>query len=384
MKIGFLVNPIAGMGGKVGLKGTDGVLKEAIERGAFPVSKDRAKKFLNSLKNQNLDTITLLPGPGPMGTDIIEEINKNKSLKYENIFRKENFELKNYGLFKLPKSKPEDTIKFAKKLKDKVDILVFVGGDGTARDIHKAVNKEIPILGIPSGVKVYSSVFSSDPKNGAQIISKYIKNKIDLKELEIVDIDEDSFRKDEFNLNIYGYAKVPYEPARIPGSKNTIEVNDSKEKEMISKRIIENIEDDEILILGPGTTVGKVKKDLGINPTLLGVDLVKFKKGEINSIHKDLREQEILKLLNGEKNIKIIISPIGGQGYILGRGNQQISPKIIETVGKDNIKVISTLDKIKNLKRLRIDTGKEKIDNMFKYIKVIVGYHDSKLMKIKN
>ncbi len=377
MNIGFIVNPIAGMGGKVALKGTDGVLDEAIEKGAEPVAWKRADKFLKTLENKDLPELTLIPGPGPLGQNLLN----NKDLEYEIIFDKD-FNWENYGDFDLPKTSSDDTIEFVERIKDKIDLLVFVGGDGTARDVHGVIGKEVPILGVPSGVKVYSSVFGSSPRKAANILAKFLVGDIPTKELEIVDINEEKFRADDFVLEIYGYCPVPFNPQEIPGSKQGIKLNDTKEKEMISLRIREEIKDNEIYIFGPGTTVGEIEKDIGINPTLLGIDLGEFSNGELKSCHLDLKETDLLNLINKEKMVKILISPIGGQGYIFGRGNQQISPSVIKKIGKQNIKIVSTINKLQTIDGLRIDTGDEDVDSMFNYAEVIVGYHDSKMKKV--
>ena len=350
MKIGFVVNPIAGMGGRVGLKGTDGLLDEAIKRGARPVAPKRAIEFLNALGGG----IKIYTASDKMG----ENECRDAGIKAEVVYKCSS-----------PTS-PSDTIKACLEfLKRDVDIIVFVGGDGTARDVYTAINAKKAMLGVPSGVKMYSGVFALKPSDAAEIL----KNFEGVEEREIIDVDENAFRKGELRLRLIGYAIVPLHP-KIQQSKD-IMANEGKEE--IAEWIIENMEKDVVYIIGGGSTTWEIKKAIGIKGTFLGIDVVRNKK----LICRDADEKSILKSIDGKA--KIIVSPLGGHGFIFGRGNQQISAEVIKKVGIENIIVVATKDKLLSLDSLKVDTGDEELNKKLRgYMKVIIGYNESKIMPV--
>ena len=365
-KIGLIVNPIAGMGGSVGLKGTDGeIYKVAIKMGAIPVTPIRANELLSNVKNK--EKITLLVAPGKMGADIVKDVGIDFEIIGE--IGKETTE--------------EDTKRIAKQMVTKsIDLLIFCGGDGTARDIFDSVGLEKPIVALPAGVKMFSSVFAINPRAAAEIIDKFIEETIETQEKEVLDIDEDLFRRDILQAKLYGYLKVPKVSNLIQsgktgsGSGRTIEEN----KQDIAQFMIENMEDDILYLLGPGTTIKTITDNLNLPKTLLGIDALYDTK----IIGRDLNEKAILELLNKYKKTIIIISPVGGQGFIFGRGNKQITPRVLKKVGKNNIKIIATTDKMRELVCLRVDTGNIETDKMLiGFGKVITGYKEELIVKIE-
>ena len=352
-RIGFIINPIAGMGGRVGLKGTDGMVEEAIRRGAKPVAAERAKEFLSHIK-KNFDVWTCSP---PMGADIAKEYFHDLEVVYEaNIPTTAN-----------------DTIKAAKNMRS-CDLLVFVGGDGTANDILNAVGKEMPVLGVPAGVKMYSAVFAYTPRHAAEVVDAFADG-LPLEEREVVDVDEKAFREGKLILSVKGYMIVPVH-RNVQASKSYGGGNESKK--IIAQHVVESMDDETIYIIGSGSTTYEIKKLLNIEGTFLGIDVVKGKK----LICKDASEEEIKRAL-GNKN-KIIISPLGGHGFIFGRGNEQISAEVIKKVGKENIVVISTPEKLAPLLSLKVDTGDAELDeSLHGYIEVITGYKEKKIMRVE-
>lgn len=368
-KIGFIVNPIAGMGGRVGLKGTDGyeTLKKAIELGAKPIAPERAKSFLKYLKSLNL-SFELISYPKSMGEYEAVEAGFNPIVVGE------------IGDL----TTAEDTIKAAKLMRDlNVDLIVFCGGDGTARDICNAIGLSVPVIGIPAGVKMYSSVFAVNVEDAAKIVSEFIIHGLPVRHAEVMDVDEDAFRCNRLSIRLYGYLLVPYLPGYIQGAKSpTIPIDSELENQKaIARYVLESMDSNALYILGPGTTVKAITDLLGLEKTLLGVDLmVNFKL-----LAKDVSERDILKTLDSGKFNKayIIVSPIGGQGFIFGRGNQQISSEVIRRVGVNNIIVIATKNKISNLSELHVDTGDDEIDAKLKgYRRIIVDYREEKILKI--
>ncbi len=365
-KIGLIVNPIAGMGGSVGLKGTDGdIYKKAIKMGATQVTPIRANELLLNVKNK--EKIILIVAPGKMGADIVKDL----GIDFEII-----------GEIGTETTK-EDTKRIAKQMVEKsIDLIIFCGGDGTARDIFDSIGLEKPVVALPAGVKMFSSVFAINPRAAAEIIDKFIEGTIETQEKEVLDINEDLFRKDILQAKLYGYLKVPKVLNLIQsgktgsGSGRTIEEN----KQDIAQFMIENMEDNILYLLGPGTTIKTITDNLNLPKTLLGIDAIYDNK----IIGRDLNEKAILELLNKYKKTIIIISPVGGQGFIFGRGNKQITPRVLRKVGKNNIKIIATTDKMRELVCLRVDTGNIEIDKMLiGFGKVITGYKEELIVKIE-
>ncbi|NWG11578.1 ATP-NAD kinase family protein [Candidatus Bathyarchaeota archaeon] len=372
MKLGLIVNPIAGMGGKVGLKGTDAVLREAIARGAKPIAPKRATEFLHKLKENFGDRqIEVLTCPGVMGA------NEAKTA---------SFNVRTLPMKIGKETSAKDTKRAVKLLTGaNVDLIVFVGGDGTARDVFDAMrdNEDIPVLGVPSGVKMYSGIFAVNSSDAAEVILAFAEKQTEIAEFEIIDADEKSIRSDTFTVKLYGFLKGPFLPAHIQGSKQVSpETVDEKENQMAIARFIrEEMQPTATYILGPGTTVKCVAQLLGIEKTVLGVDI--YKKGKVTL---DVDEKRILKEVEDWQNVWIILSPIGRQGILLGRGNQQISPEIIKRLEKQRIIVAATRSKLQSIEGnvLRVDTGDAKVDNTLRgYIKVITDYREWRLMPIQ-
>ena len=357
--IGFIVNPIAGMGGAVGLKGTDGktILNKAISLGAKPIASQRAETFLSELYPAK-QSLKLIVGAGCMG---------------ENQAKKCGFTCQVIGERK-KETTSEDTQNIAKEVvKAGVDLLVFCGGDGTTRDILKAVGMKVPVLGVPTGVKMHSAIFAVSPQAAARVAISYLWGGLPLREAEVMDVDEQAFREGRLSAELYGYMLSPYEPHLIQGNKLESPMTESEVRNQaaIAIYIIEEMKPDIIYIIGPGTTTRTIGDLLDAKKTLLGVDLFQNKK----IIASDVNEKQILDFISG-KAAWIIVTPIGGQGFIFGRGNQQISPKVISQVGLDNIVVVATKSKLDRLKSLRVDTGDTELENELKAheINVVTDY----------
>ena len=364
-RIGLIVNPIAGMGGSVGLKGTDGeIIKDAIKLGAKPVVPKRVETFLSHIESKN--EVYLLVAPGKMG----EEFVKGTGLRYEVI-----------GQIK-HQTTADDTKKIAKlMMEEKVELLIFCGGDGTARDIFDAIELKSPVVAIPSGVKMFSSVFALNPKAAAQIVDKFVEETTDTQEKEILDIDEDAFRDNRLISKLYGFLVVPKIQNLMQNAKDSSKVGRTidENKYEIAQQIIEIMEEEVLYLLGPGTTVKSITDQLKLTKSLLGVDAIYNK----SLISEDLNENGIIELLDKYQKVKIIVTPIGGQGFVFGRGNKQFTPKILRRVGKNNIIIIGTEDKIKSLKCLRVDTGDDETDKMLEGLtKVVIGYKEELICKI--
>jgi len=366
--IGFIVNPVAGMGGAVGLKGTDGktILNKAISLGAKPIASQRAETFLTELITARKN-LRLIVGAGNMG--------ENQATKCGFIFEVKDESKR--------ETTSEDTQSAAKEMANaNVDLLVFCGGDGTTRDILNAVGMKIPVLGVPTGVKMHSAIFGVTPQAAARVAISYLWGGLPLREAEVMDVDEEAFRKGRLSAELYGYMLSPFEPHLIQGNKlesQTTE-NEVRNQAAIAIYVIEEMKPELTYIVGPGTTTRTIGDLLDQKKTLLGVDLFQNKR----IIATDVNEKQILEATKGQA-ARIIVTPIGGQGFIFGRGNQQISSKIIRQVGLGNIVVVATKSKLDRLKSLRVDTGDPELDKDLRAheINVVIDYKSTQKMAVE-
>lgn len=367
-KLGLIINPIAGMGGRVGLKGTDGsnILKEAKKRGAIPQSQNRTIETLNKLESLK-DSIELITYPHEMGEDAAQHC---------------GFSPKVIGTITARETTASDTQEAAREMLNLgVNLMLFVGGDGTARDVYNSIFDSMVVLGIPAGVKIHSAVYACNPARGGELAASFLLEKAkEIIESEVMDIDEDDYRRGVLSAKLYGYLRIPFQKRYVQRLKAGSLANERYSQEAIAFEIVENMSDDFFYIIGPGTTTKAVMEKLNLNCSLLGIDLVHMKK----LVGKDLSESELLEKIK-EKKTKLIITPIGGQGYLFGRGNQQLSPEVITHVGKENIVIIATKQKINSLygRPLLVDTGNESTDRLLNdYFKVITGYREAIIYKV--
>lgn len=353
--VGFIVNPVAGMGGAVGLKGTDGktILQQAIALGAKHVATQRADVFLSELAPAK-PHIRLIVGAGEMG---------------ENQAKKQGYVYRAIGPSKA-ETTPQDTENAAKAIVEVgVDILIFCGGDGTTRDIQKVVDLKVPVLGVPTGVKMHSAIFAVNPQAAARVVISFLWRGLPLREAEVMDIDEAAFRQGHLSAELYGYMLSPFEPHLIQGNKmeSPMTENELENQAAIAIYIIEEMKPDTLYIVAPGTTTRTIADLIDQKKTLLGVDIIENKK----IVAFDVNEKQILTAIKGKK-AHIIVTPIGGQGFIFGRGNQQISANVIRKIGIEEITVIATKSKLDRLPSLRVDTGDPKLDAEFRARGIIV------------
>ncbi|MEM2128884.1 MAG: ATP-NAD kinase family protein [Candidatus Methanomethylicaceae archaeon] len=363
-RAGLIVNPVAGMGGAVGLKGTDGLAERALHLGAVEVSIGRAARFLEKLRPLGL-AIDFLTCPGQMG----EEAFRRAALPFRLV----------RGMDRKERTTNEDTkLAAAKMLEEGVEVIAFCGGDGTARDVLDAVGEGVPVIGIPAGVKMHSGVFAVSPEAAAWILVRFLWGELPLKEAEVADVDEEAFRQGRVSSKIYGYMSVPYDPERVQGMKLASQpIDDVSENALaIAEWIVERMERGVTYVLGPGSTVKKINQVLGIEGSQLGVDIVKDK----GLVAADASEEIVFRNVR-DGRARIIVSPIGNQGFIFGRGNQQISPRVIRAVGRENVVVIATREKLRGTRVLRVDTGDPELDALLLGpMRVVADYNFTKMM----
>lgn len=354
MKIAFLVNPIAGLGGSVGLKGTDNLAQKAFDLGAKPQSGLRANQFLTHLGDY-AKKIEFLTCSSHMGADYFNEI--PHTVKYQ----------------VLAETTREDTLNAVKKLNEESpDLIVFCGGDGTARDVFEANEIGTTLLGVPAGVKMHSAVFGLTPKASAEVVKKVFDGTAKFCESEVLDVDEIAYSAGKLSVKLFGLAKTPYIPQLIQAGKHVhITSDDEKAKSEIAKFASEFMIWDTSYILGAGSTTNAIAKRLGVEKTVLGVDIIL--NGKI--VVKDASEKSLIDYLTATCKTKIIVSPIGAQGFLFGRGNQQISAKVIKLVGAENIIYVSSPQKLNQTPKLFVDTSDDEVDDMLcGYKSVVIGY----------
>ena len=370
-RLGLIINPIAGIGGRVGLKGSDGVeiQRKALALGAQPQSHLRAAQALEALLPLR-DTFELVTPPGAMGDTVARQCGFIPHPLPFSSWEEGN------------STSAEDTIRAGRWMADHpIDLLLFAGGDGTARDIFAAVGTQVPVLGIPAGVKIHSAVFATHPRAAGEIAAAYVRGeRLELREAEVVDLDEETYRAGTVITRLYGYLQVPHVAHRLQNKKAPTPASESVRAESIAAAVIESMQPGWIYILGPGTTTRVIADRLGFPKTLVGVD-VYSREGVIAL---DVSEARLLELIESQP-AKIIVTPIGGQGFIFGRGNQQIAPRVIQKVGRENILVVSLSEKLNALKGepFLVDTGDSSVDEMLAgYMQVIVGYWEKVIYRI--
>ena len=366
-KLGLIINPLAGIGGSVALKGSDGAdtVREALARGAEPKAGLRTLQALEPLKGLELEIITY---PAEMGADIA---------------RQAGFEPTVIGTIDSGATTAADTERAALQLAEhNIDLLLFAGGDGTARNLCNVLDNRVPVLGIPAGVKIHSGVYALTPKAAGQLVTELVRGElVSLGEQEVRDIDEAAFREGQVRARYYGDLTVPSEHQYIQSVKNGGKEVEELVLDDIAADFIEQMEDGVRYIMGSGTTVAAIMEQLGLANTLLGVDVIE--NGEL--IASDCTAQQLLELTENHHS-QLVITIIGGQGHIIGRGNQQLSPELLQRLGRNNLYVVATKTKIGELngRPLIVDSGDEVTNQMLAgLLPVHTGYHDSILYRVE-
>ena len=374
MLLGLIVNPVAGLGGRVGLKGSDGaeIQRRARALGAEPHAQERAVEALRRLRRlENLEIVTY---PGEMGEDAA---------------RAAGFEPRVLGDITPGETTAQDTRRAARQMHELgVDLLLFAGGDGTARDVYEAVGLEQPTLGIPAGVKIHSAVYATHPASAGELAALYLEGRVaNQRHAEVMDIDEEAFRQGSLQARLYGYLTVPFRDSLVQSQKMP-STGEAASLAAIAEDVVTKMEPGVLYIVGPGTTTRAIAEELGLEKTLLGIDVIL--DGIL--IARDANEADLLNLLEqhagshgGEPRARIVVTPIGGQGYLFGRGNQQISPRVIRHVGRENVLIVSTPDKLHSLgsQPLLTDSGDREVDEMLNgYMMVVTGYNERAVRKV--
>ncbi len=364
---GLIVNPVAGMGGAVGLKGTDEVAHEALARGAVPRAGHRAARALSILAGV-APSLDLLTCDGAMGMDAAVQAGIRASIVYRPAGAATG---------------AGDTVAAARQMVQAgVNLILFAGGDGTARDMVRAVGERVTVIGIPAGVKIHSPVYAISPQRAGQLAREVILGRIRRRiQAEVLDIDEAGCRRGIVNTRLYGYLTVPDSSAHTQSRKAGSPVSEKASQHRIAQAIIDRMQPGVLFIIGPGSTTLPILTGLGLDGTLLGVDLVRDRA----LVCKDAGQQEIKAHL-GNSPCKIVVTPVGGQGFVFGRGNQQIGPWLLSGLEKSDIIVAATREKISHLngRPLWMDTGDPATDKKLSgYYRVVTGYNEELVYAVR-
>nr|WP_246602767.1 ATP-NAD kinase family protein [Falsiroseomonas tokyonensis] len=361
--MGVIVNPIAGMGGRVGLKGTDGpaILARARELGAEPVSGARAARALAELRRLGP---AVLAAPGSMG----EQACAAAGLACE--------------VVETGEATGAAATRAAARamLGGGVDLLIFAGGDGTARDVLAEVGTQLPILGIPTGVKMHSAVFAQNPAAAGRVAAAFLEGRAATQEAEVMDLDEDALRQGRVSARLHGVARVPQERALMQAGKSGAAIPDEAALEALARRMVTEMQPGRLYLLGCGTTMRRIKRALGFAGTLMGVDVAL--DGRL--LAADVTEAQILRLLD-QAPATAILGVTGGQGFLLGRGNQQFSPAVLRRLGRENLVVVAGQQKLAALDPacLHVDTGEAALDaELAGYIAIRTAPDRSAMLRI--
>ena len=375
VRLGLLVNPDAGLGGRLGLKGSDGQAEYARSQGAEDRAGPRVTDCLAyfSKLHRDCSNIEWVTSKGRMGTDWMSDDLGAVEMIHESIGNT---------------SATDSSGLIANLLDSGIDLLLYGGGDGTTRDIVAALEShgrsDLPIIGVPCGVKMHSGCFASSPKAAAEVLSAWLNGDLLIASTEVLDLDEELYREGKWVVRLYAEAMTPASPRWMQGTKQRVEASGEEEiVEGLADHIKELLmTEDRLIIWGSGGTLRTIGKIVGLKPTLLGIDASVGEK----QVGVDLNEIQLLELLDSHDGpITLLLSPMGGQGFLIGRGNLQLSPAVLRQVGVNDVLGICTPAKLLTVRRLRIETGDTTLDAEFaekKYLKVLQGYRTTRVLPI--
>ncbi|MBQ0794385.1 ATP-NAD kinase family protein [Zhongshania sp.] len=374
-KLGIVVNPFAGLGGPMAMKGSDGLDLSRVHADDLGRSAARALRCLERIAESGVEELTVYGFAGLMSAQsAANDVPRIAGLPFISVGQPADPNL----------TTQVDTQEAAQAIvKAGVDLLLFVGGDGTARDIFSAVGTRIPCLGVPAGVKMHSGVYAVSPESAADIVVALITGKlVEVTQQEVRDIDEEAFRAGTVRSKYFGELTVP----SIGGFLQHVKAGGREQKELvladIGDHIIEEMDPESLYVVGPGSTTAAIMAQLGLDNTLLGVDLIANFELQASDVNAELLMQAIT---DHQGPVKAVITAIGGQGHILGRGNQQLTPAIIRLIGRDNFIIVATKTKITELngRPLLVDSNDPNVDREWQgFIKVVTGYRDSVMYRV--
>lgn len=362
-RLGLIINPLAGLGGPAALKGSDGVATEALARGSEPRASERTRLALQCLLPLR-ERLQFLTFPGAMGADLLREL---------------GFAYQVLGSLNDAATSAEDTKQAVQRLQEAgCALILFAGGDGTARDVCSVVREGQPVLGIPAGVKIHSGVYAISPRAAGELAARLVEGGlVRLASGEVRDLDEAALREGRVAARWYGELTVPEEGHFMQQTKQAGMESEELVLLELADWLQDSMEDGVRYVFGPGSTLHGLAQNLGLETTLLGVDVIE--NGQV--LARDVTEAQLFELVEGHPS-RLLVTAIGGQGHILGRGNQQISPRVLRAIGLDHLRVVATKRKLGTLqgRPLLVDSGDPVLDDSFPAaVRVWAGYKEELL-----
>ncbi len=364
LRIGLIVNALAGVGGPVALRGSDGVAEQALALGVLPQATARATQALSALREFGTE-LTIITGSGSLGADAASAAGLSCEVVYRNPAR----------------GSAEDTATLARRLMlMQVDLLLFAGGDGTARDVAEAVGDAFPVLGIPAGVKMYSGVFATTPAAAGTLAVRFLRSHARrVRQCEVMDLDENDLRNGRIEPSLFGYVASPEDPRLLQGKKVRSGAGEAVQAQAIAASVVEMMDPEQIYLIGPGSTTWAVKQALKGEASMLSVDA--YVGGKL--VLHDATATALLEL-TANKLSRALVTCIGGQGHIFGRGNQQFSAELVRRIGRKGVSVLATPSKLISLagRPFIADLGDPAAAaEMTGYVEVINGYRSKALYR---
>jgi predicted polyphosphate/ATP-dependent NAD kinase len=282
------------------------------------------------------------------------------------------------------------------------EAILYAGGDGTTRDITNTLEgiskeaQEIPLIGVPGGVKMHSGCFATTPKAAAEVTLAFLLGDLRCAITEVMDLDEEVYQEGVWKVRMYGEAWTPSSPRFMQGAKEQIERSSESDTIEGLANHVESLlssDDDLMVIWGSGGTLRRMGDFCGEELTLLGIDILGPVDNGKRQLFSDLNEQQLLEIIaqhvdeNGAPRPRLLLlSPMGGQGFLIGRGNLQLSPDVLRMIGIGNILGVATPAKLIGLNAVRIDTGEVELDQVFqtkRFIKILQGFRTTRLIRIE-
>jgi predicted polyphosphate/ATP-dependent NAD kinase len=367
LRLGIVVNPVSGLGGAAALKGSDGVAiqRAALARGAEPRAGARLRQAMIACSEVH-DCIEVLTWGGAMGADALVGL----GLAVHVLGHGE------------PPTSAADTRRAAAVLAGAgIDLLLFAGGDGTARDLLDALPPGLPVLGVPAGVKMHSGVFAMTPDDAGALIRNLAQGELVAAVMaEVRDVDERALREGRISSSYYGELPVPACGAFLQHVKSGGREDEALVANEIAEHVAERLrERGGTWVLGAGSTLTVIKEKLGIPATLLGVEIVR--DGRLLVADADARAIEA----HVDAQTVLVLSFSRGQGFLLGRGNQQLTAEALRRIPRGNIWVVGSRTKLLSLdgRPLVVDTGDAQLDAQLSgLIEIITGYEDALYYRI--
>lgn len=375
MKVGLVVNPLAGIGGPAALKGSDGAacVQAALAASSQPQVAPRMAAMFDAL-GAAAHAIEWYAANGAMGLTALHAAG-----------------LRAAGVVSVnTPSSGLDTRRASSALAGMgVDLLLFAGGDGTARDVldglqDAGVQERLPVLGLPAGVKMQSAVFANHPTAAGLLLRQVQQNGMGgCSEAEVMDLNEAELRNGHILPQLYGYLQLPHAPRLTQGGKARHASGSTAQRSAIARSFREGMQADALYLIGPGSTTQTLLELLGVEGSLLGVDAV---RGDGVLLARDASRHTLEELADHWPGpLHLVLSPIGGQGMVLGRGNQQISARLLRAAGRSGLHILAPRDKLLSLHGgvLRIDSGDAQLDAQFNgFLPVTTGYREQAMWPV--